>query len=103
MAAVEGTRQMAEATARALVDANLYMVRGTTDRDGTPWVSPVYYAHQGYREFFWVSRPEAGHSRNLEARREASVVIFHSTVPIGTARGVYMSAVAERVDGDERA
>jgi nitroimidazol reductase NimA-like FMN-containing flavoprotein (pyridoxamine 5'-phosphate oxidase superfamily) len=49
------------ATARAIIDANLYMVLGTADEAGRPWVSPVYFAHSGYNEFFWVSRPETKH------------------------------------------
>ena len=32
------------AHARALIDANLYMVLGTADEDGLPWATPVYYA-----------------------------------------------------------
>jgi uncharacterized protein YhbP (UPF0306 family) len=91
------------ANARAIVDANLYMVLGTADDDGRPWVSPVYYAPAAYREFFWVSAPEARHSRNIEARPEVSIVVFDSSVPIGTGRGVYLSAVAEQLVGDERA
>jgi uncharacterized protein YhbP (UPF0306 family) len=78
------------------------MVLGTADAEGRPWVSPVYYAPNGYREFFWVSRPERRHSRNIAARREISIVIFDSSAPIGTGRGVYMSAVAEELAGDER-
>lgn len=89
--------------ARAIIDVNLYMVLGTADHAGRPWVSPVYYAPAAYHEFFWVSSPEARHSRNLNARREVSIVIFDSSVPIGTGRGVYMSAVAEELAGDERA
>jgi uncharacterized protein YhbP (UPF0306 family) len=92
-----------EATARAIIDGGLYMVLGTADAEGRPWVSPVYYAPAGYREFLWVSRPDARHSRNLETRPETSIVIFDSTIAIGTGQGVYMSAVAEKLLGDERA
>jgi uncharacterized protein YhbP (UPF0306 family) len=90
------------ATAKAIIDANLYMVLGTADEGGLPWVSPVYYAHVDYREFIWVSRPETLHSRNLVARPQVSIVIFDSSVPIGTGQGVYMAAVAEQVIGDAR-
>jgi nitroimidazol reductase NimA-like FMN-containing flavoprotein (pyridoxamine 5'-phosphate oxidase superfamily) len=89
-------------TAKAIVDANLYMVLGTADEDGHPWVSPVYYAFVDYREFVWVSRPETLHSHNLAARPEISIVIFDSSVPIGTGQGVYMAATAEEVTGDAR-
>jgi uncharacterized protein YhbP (UPF0306 family) len=90
-----------EATAKLFIDSNLYMTLGTADADGRPWVSPVYYAVADYRELFWVSEPEANHSRNLAARPELSIVIFDSTVPIGTGQGVYMAAVAEELSGAE--
>jgi Pyridoxamine 5'-phosphate oxidase len=83
--------------ARAVIDANLYMVLGTTDEDGHPWVTPVYYSAGGYSRFYWVSRPEAMHSRNIAARPKVSIVIFNSQTPIGTAQAVYMSGVAEEV------
>src|SRR5262245_29840474 len=91
------------AAARAIIDANRYMVLGTADEDGRPWVSPVYFATMDYREFFWVSKPEAQHSRNLVTRPDVAIVIFDSTVPINTGRAVYMSAVAREVPLDESA
>jgi hypothetical protein len=90
------------AVARAIIDDSLYMVLGTADRNGRPWVSPVYYAPSGYRQLFWVSSPESAHSRNLEAREDASIVIFDSTAPINTGQGVYMSGTAREVVGAER-
>jgi hypothetical protein len=89
------------AIARGIIDANLYMVLGTADETGRPWVSPVYYAAAGYTEFLWVSSPEATHSRNIVARPQVSIVVFDSQVPIGTGQGVYMSAVAEELQGDD--
>jgi hypothetical protein len=53
-----------------------------------------------YRDFFWVSDPEARHSRNLVGRPQVSVVIFDSHAP-GTWKSVYLSALAEKVAGDE--
>jgi len=90
------------ATAKAIIDANRYMVLGTADERGRPWVSPVYYAHVDYREFLWVSRPETLHSNNLVARPQISLVIFDSSVPIGAGQGVYVAATAEEVTGDGR-
>jgi nitroimidazol reductase NimA-like FMN-containing flavoprotein (pyridoxamine 5'-phosphate oxidase superfamily) len=90
------------ATAKAIIAANLYMVLGTADETGRPWVSPVYYAPVDDREFLWVSRPETLHSRNLVARPEVSIVIFDSSVPIGTGQGVYMAAAAAEVTGEAR-
>jgi hypothetical protein len=88
-------------TAREIIDAALYMVLGTADEKGAPWASPVYFAVSGYREFFWVSSPDATHSRNIAVRPEVSIVVFNSEVPIGAGQGVYMSAVAEEVKGGD--
>jgi Pyridoxamine 5'-phosphate oxidase len=85
------------AMARRIIDSNLYMTLGTADQAGRPWVSPVYYAAAGYTEFYWVSSPEATHSRNLATRPHVSIVVFDSQAPIGTGQGVYMSAQAEEV------
>ena len=89
------------AAARAVIDSNSYMTLGTADESGLPWVTPVWFAHSGYREFLWVSSPEARHSRNLEARPEVSIVIFDSQVSPGDAEAVYVSAKAEKLSGDE--
>ena len=87
---------------RAIVDANLYLVLGTADADGRPWATPVYFAHSGYREFLWVSKPGAEHSRNLEARANVGIVIFDSTVAISTGQAVYISATAQEVGAEGR-
>ena len=85
--------------ARGIVEANRYMVLATADEGGRPWSSPVYFAHTGYREFFWVSSPDALHSRNIAVRPEVGISVFDSSVAIGTGQGVYMAAVAACVDG----
>jgi nitroimidazol reductase NimA-like FMN-containing flavoprotein (pyridoxamine 5'-phosphate oxidase superfamily) len=77
------------------------MVLGTADESGRPWVSPVYFAVSGYTDFYWVSLPDVQHSRNLAERPEISIVVFDSSVPIGTGQGVYMTARAEELAGSE--
>jgi nitroimidazol reductase NimA-like FMN-containing flavoprotein (pyridoxamine 5'-phosphate oxidase superfamily) len=91
------------AEARQIIDANLYMVLATADSTGQPWASPVYFASSGYREFFWVSQPDATHSVNLRDRREVGIVIFDSTVAIGSGRGVYVLGVARELPAHETA
>jgi Pyridoxamine 5'-phosphate oxidase len=93
--------QELDAIARTIIDSNAYMTLGTADENGLPWVSPVWYAPADYREFFWVSSPEARHSRNVVTRPQVSIVIFDSQAPIGAAQAVYMSAVAGEVTGDD--
>ena len=89
------------ADGKAYVDKALYMVIATADSSGQPWPSPVYFAHRDYRDFFWVSVPEATHSRNLRDRREIGIVIFDSSSPIGQGRGVYVLGVARELPAHE--
>jgi nitroimidazol reductase NimA-like FMN-containing flavoprotein (pyridoxamine 5'-phosphate oxidase superfamily) len=89
------------AMVKDIIDSNPYMTLGTADGSGRPWVSPVYYAHEGYERFYWVSSPEATHSRNIVARPEVAIVIFDSRAPVGRGQGVYMSALAEELSGDD--
>jgi nitroimidazol reductase NimA-like FMN-containing flavoprotein (pyridoxamine 5'-phosphate oxidase superfamily) len=90
------------AVAREIIDANRYMTLATADGGGRPWASPVWYAHQGYTDLYWVSRPDARHSRNLAVRPEVGIVIFDSTVPEGDGQAVYVEALAAELDGAER-
>jgi hypothetical protein len=89
------------AHARAVISANLYLTLGTTDADGHPWTSPVYFASADDREFYWMSAVDARHTRNLAERPHVSLVIFDSTVPPYHGRAVYAVGEAREVTGDE--
>ena len=90
------------ALARALIDAGRYLVLASADADGRPWPTPVWYARTG-REFVWVSRPEARHSSNIEARSAVGFVIFETPVPAeGRTRAVYAEATAAPVSEADR-
>jgi uncharacterized protein YhbP (UPF0306 family) len=84
-------------TARRIIDANHYLTLATADRAGRPWATPVFYTPDGGIEFYWVSRPESRHSRNLAERPEVAIVIYDSQVPVGDAEAVYFTAHAEPV------
>src|SRR4051794_18360219 len=86
------------ATARAVLDRNRYLTLATADRDGRPWSSPVWFASEDHRSFWWVSRPDAVHSRNIAARPDVAAVVFDSTVVPGTAQAVYLRATAAQID-----
>ena len=77
------------------------MVLGTSDESGQPWVSPVYFTASRNEEFYWISSPQAKHSRNIAMRSQISMVIFDSQVPDGKGQAVYISAVAQELTGSE--
>ena len=91
------------AMARYVIDTNPYLVLGTVDADGAPRVSPVFFGVDEYRDFYWVSSPEATHSVNLERQPAVSAVIYDSTVRVGHGRAVYLTGRARRVPEAELA
>jgi nitroimidazol reductase NimA-like FMN-containing flavoprotein (pyridoxamine 5'-phosphate oxidase superfamily) len=90
-----------QAMARAVIDTNHYLTLGTTEPDGRPRLSPVYFTHADYREFYWVSSPTARHSANIAERHSVAIVVFDSTAAIGDGRAVYVGATAAQVPDDE--
>jgi len=84
-------------TARRIIDTNHYLTLATADHTGRPWASPVYYTPDGGTDFYWVSRPESQHSRNIAERPEVAIVIYDSQVPLGHAEAVYLTAHAQQV------
>ena len=87
--------------ARQIVDNSSYLTLATADADGRPWATPVWFTHDRYTDFLWVSRPDTRHSRNIAARPETAIVIFDSSAPVGTGQGVYLDARAEQVPDAE--
>jgi nitroimidazol reductase NimA-like FMN-containing flavoprotein (pyridoxamine 5'-phosphate oxidase superfamily) len=87
--------------ARRVIDANWYLTLGTTEPDHRPRVSPVYYNHADYRDFYWVSSPAARHSTNIAAQPEIALVIFDSTAAVGQGQAVYVTAHAAVVPDEE--
>jgi uncharacterized protein YhbP (UPF0306 family) len=88
--------------ARQLIDSSQYLTLATADSAGRPWASPVWYAHEDYTSFLWVSRPGARHSRNIAARAAVSAVIFDSTDLPRQAQAVYFEALAEELSSARR-
>ncbi|MFC4855504.1 pyridoxamine 5'-phosphate oxidase family protein [Actinophytocola glycyrrhizae] len=84
--------------ARAILDGSSFMTMATSDADGVPWATPVWFATEDHRSLYWVSAPDAQHSRNLAVRPEISVVVYDSTQRPGNVNAVYMTGTAARVD-----
>lgn len=88
-----GPDDVSDAALRVIAD-NKYLVLATATLDGTPWVSPVYFAHDGLTTFWWISRPTSRHSRLIADNPQVAVTILDSTVAIGRATAVYAEATA---------
>ena len=103
MSMVSNASELPADVARGVIDANSYLTLATADGDGRPWATPVWFAERDGREFVWVSRPGTQHSRNIADRPEVALVVFDSTVAVGSATAVYIEAVAAEVAETDRA
>ncbi len=82
--------------ARALLDANSYVVLGTADADGNPWVTPVWFAPDGLDRLYWASWPASRHSRLIERRPDVAVTVFDSSVEPNEGAAFYATAHARQ-------
>jgi len=84
-------------TAREIVDASSYLTLATASAEGVPWASPVWFAHENYTTFLWMSQPSARHSQNIAERADIALVIFDSNVSPRDRNAVFVEAAAEQV------
>ncbi len=81
-------------TVASVLADNLYLVLGTTDAAGKPWVSPVFFAARDENLLYWVSSPDSRHSRNIDVQPTVAITVFDSRAAIGVGEAVYMTATA---------
>ena len=74
---------------------------GTTDADGRPWLTPVFFAPLGDDGLCWVSSADSRHSRNLAERPAIAITVFDSTVAVGHAEAAYVEATAAPAPASE--
>jgi len=87
--------------ARRVIDHNRFMVLGTVEPDGQPRLSPVFFTPARYRDLYWVSSPDARHSRNVRERPAVQIVVFDSSRLPGEGEAVYLAATAHEVSAGE--
>jgi nitroimidazol reductase NimA-like FMN-containing flavoprotein (pyridoxamine 5'-phosphate oxidase superfamily) len=91
------------AIAESVIRTNRYLVLGTCSAEGNPWVAPVEYAVDKHDRFYWVSARNTVHSQHILQNPKTAFVIFDSAPEYGTAQGLYASALAEELQGQELA
>ena len=88
--------------ARGLLDANSYVVLGTADAEGNPWVTPVWFAPDGLDRLYWVSWPGSRHSLLIEQRPEVALTVFDSGVVPNEGAAAFYAAAHARQCPEER-
>lgn len=90
------------ARAKEIVAQNLYLTMATSDKAGNPWVSPVYCAYDDHYNFYWTSKTDAQHSKNIkENGGKIAFVVFNSSAAEGTGEGVYFEGIAYEISDEK--
>lgn len=89
------------AHARAILDDTCYAVLATADADGTPWATPVWFAHDDLSRIFWLSWPGSRHSRLIEQRPEIALTVFDTGAVPNQGTAFYATATARRCPDDQ--
>ena len=91
-----------EQEAAEILKKIIYATIATATTAGVPLNSPVYAVYDNELNFYWASSKASQHSRNIRENPQVSIVVYDSTVPWGTGRGVFIEGKAsEVVDVDE--
>ncbi len=83
--------------ARKILETVSYASLATASAAAVPWNSPVFVAYDRRFTFYWISSPEAQHSRNIRENGKVFLVIYDSTARKGTGYGVYIAARAMEI------
>ena len=89
------------APARGVLEETCYAVLATAAADGTPWVTPVWFAHDDLDRLYWLSWPGSRHSELIDQRPDVAVTVFdtHAVPNEGTA--FYATAQARQCPDEQ--
>lgn len=76
-----------------------YITIATTDAQGNPWGTPVFYAYDEQYNIYWSSLAESVHSQNIN-RNHTAFLTLNSTQK-GAWLGVYMNCNVECLEDEE--
>lgn len=87
--------------AAEIINEILYITIASVSADGQPWNTPVYSAFDKDLNFYWFSDKNSQHSQNVRSKSKVLLVIYNSTVPVGTGEGVYVKATVSELNAPE--
>jgi len=83
-----------ETTAQKILSEIKYATIATASKNGEPWNTPVFCAHDGY-DIFWSSHPDSLHSKNIANNNKVFICIYNPKAAEGEGVGLYMKATAQ--------
>jgi hypothetical protein len=89
------------AHARTVLDGTCYAVLATADADGTPWATPVWFAHDGLDRLYWLSWPGSRHSQLIEQRPGIALTVFDTSAVPNEGTAFYATAQARQCPDEQ--
>ena len=91
------------AAVRDLLESQSTMTLATTDDQGRPYATPLFFLLRPDFTLCWLSSADSRHSSNLRRRPQAAVAIYASVNRWEKIRGVQMEGAVEEIsDAAER-
>ena len=89
---------MKNSTALRILENIQYATIATSNMDGKPWNTPVFFAYDKSGCIYWSSHPESMHSKNIAANPGAFIVVYNSNAAEGEGVGLYIDTLVEMLD-----
>jgi predicted pyridoxine 5'-phosphate oxidase superfamily flavin-nucleotide-binding protein len=90
-----------KAHARSVLDETSYAVLATADADGTPWATPVWFAHEDLDRLYWLSWPGSRHSKFIQQRPEVALTVFDTNAVPNEGTAFYATAQARQCPDEQ--
>lgn len=84
------------AHARTILEETCYAVLATAGADGTPWATPVWFAHDNLDRLYWLSWPGSRHSQLIEQRPDVALTVFDTNAVPNEGTAFYATAQARQ-------
>ncbi len=84
--------------AKQIIQENIYGTLGTSGNTDSPWVTPLFISYDTELNFYFLSPKSSRHSTNVRENQKTSLVIFDSTAPKWTGKGVYAEGITLELD-----
>jgi len=85
----------------ALLAETSTLTLATSDPDGTPRATPLYFAASPESDLVFLSDPDTPHARNLAERPQTAAAAYPEAASWEDIRGVQMKGTASAVSGAE--
>lgn len=83
--------------AKQIIYSNNYLSLATSDKQGKPWIAPLYYAYDKDFNFYFISASESLHMKHIQENENVAATIFDSNASVGEGDGVQLEGTAHRL------